>query len=241
MRAALLIARRELSGYLMTFSGYVIIAAMLGLDALMFNAWAIGEGSKRSAEVLSQFFYLTFGTTLVASIFISMRLLAEERQTGTLALLYSSPVKDAEIVLGKFFSGLAFLILFLAATAFMPALIFVNGKVSFGQIAAGYLGLVLAGSACLAIGVFGSALAKSQIIAAISSACMVVALLICWLLSRVTERPLKEIFKSLALYQDHFPPFQQGLIHVRDVVYYLALTYVALFAATRVLEARRWR
>ncbi len=89
MRAALLIARRELSGYLMTFSGYVIIAAMLGLDALMFNAWAIGEGSKRSAEVLSQFFYLTFGTTLVASIFISMRLLAEERQTGTLALLYS--------------------------------------------------------------------------------------------------------------------------------------------------------
>ena len=123
----------------------------------------------------------------------------------------------------------------------MPLLIFVNGKVSFGHIAAGYLGLLLLGSATLAIGTFGSALARTQVLAAIFSGCIVVALIVSWLLGKVTERPLNDIFVALALHGRHFPPFQAGAIHLRDVVYYLVVTYVALFAATRVLEARRWR
>jgi ABC-2 type transport system permease protein len=61
------------------------------------------------------------------------------------------------------------------------------------------------------------------------------------LLSAATDRPLKELFMALALYARHFPPFQTGQIHLRDVVYYVALTYVALFAAIRVMEARRWK
>jgi len=237
----LLIARRELAAYLKTFSGYVIIAAILAVDGLLFNAFALGGPSKRSAEVLSLFFYFSSGTTIVASIFISMRLLAEERQSGTLALLYSSPVKDWEIVLGKFLSALAFLAILTLATSFMPLLVMVNGKVSLGHIAVGYLGLLLLGSACLAIGTFGSALARNQVLAAIISGCLVVGLLTSWLVARVTERPLSDVFSALALYQQHFVPFQSGLIHVRDVVYYLLVTYVALFSATRVLEARRWR
>src|SRR5262249_25757791 len=75
---------------------------VLAIDGLLFNAFAVGGGSKRSSEVLSLFFYFSAGTTMVASVFISMRLLAEERQAGTLNLLYSSPVRDGEIVLGKF-------------------------------------------------------------------------------------------------------------------------------------------
>ena len=73
------------------------------------------------------------------------------------------------------------------------------------------------------------------------SAGLVVGLIIAWLLARVTEHPINRIFEALALYHRHFPPFQVGIIHLRDVVYYLALTYFALFGATRVLEARRWR
>lgn len=237
----LLIARRELAAYLRTFNGYVIIAAVLAVDGLLFNAFALGGPSKRSAEVLSLFFYFSSGTTIIASVFISMRLLAEERQSGTLALLYSSPVKDREIVLGKFLSALAFLSILTLATFFMPLLVMVNGKVSFGHIAAGYLGLLLLGSACLAVGTFGSSLAKNQVLAAIASGCMLVALLVSWLLARVTERPLADVFSAMALHGQHFQPFQSGLVHVRDVVYYLLVTYVALFAATRVLEARRWR
>ncbi|MFY2556745.1 ABC transporter permease [Corallococcus terminator] len=238
---ALLIARRELSSYLRTLSGYVVIAVILALNGLFFNAYALGGASKRSAEVLSQFFYYSSGFTIVASVFISMRLLAEERQTGTLPLLYSSPLRDRDIVLGKFLAGLAFLSLYVLCTLYMPVLVLVNGKVSFGHVAAGYLGLLLLGSASLAVGTFGSALARNQLLAAITSAVMLVALILCWLLARITEQPLADVFSAMSLWNQHFPPFQSGLIHVRDVVYYLVVTYVALFAATRVLEARRWR
>lgn len=241
MSQILLIARRELAAYLRTWSGYVIIAVVLMLDGLLFNAFALGGGAKRSSEVISQFFYFSSGMTMGAAVFIAMRLLAEERQTGTIALLYSSPIRDVEIVLGKFLSALAFLALLTALTFFMPLLVMVNGKISMGHVMAGYFGLLLLGAASLAIGTFGSALARNQVLAVILSAVMLVALLVCWILANVTERPLNEIFTALALHGRHFDPFQKGIVHVRDVVYYLAVTWVALFAATRVVEARRWR
>lgn len=241
MKAALLIARRELGAYLRSMLGYIIMAGVLLVDGLLFNAYALGGSDKRSAEVLSLFFYFSSGTTMVASILISFRLLAEERQTGTINLLYSSPVRDGEIVLGKFISALVFLGVITLVTVFMPLLVMVHGKVSLGHIAGGYLGLLLLGSASLALGTLGSALTRSQVLAAILSGCMLVALLVAWLLGHVTERPLSEIFTNLALHGVHFRPFQAGVVHLRDVVYYLAVTYVALFASTRVLEARRWR
>jgi ABC-2 type transport system permease protein len=117
----------------------------------------------------------------------------------------------------------------------------VHGKLSIGHVAAGYLGLLLLGSAALAIGTLGSTLARSQVLAAILSGLMVVGLIIIWLLGGVTERPLNDVFFALALWGRHFPPFQAGIIHLRDVIYYLAVTYFALFVAVRVLEARRWR
>jgi len=240
--AAWLIARRELGAYLRTMSGYVIAAAVLFVNGILFNAFALGSQHDRlSTEVLGQFFYFSSGTTMIASVFLSMRLLAEERQTGTMALLASSPVRERDIVLGKFFSAFAFLALITLAGVFMPLLIVVNGKLSLGHVAAGYLGLLLLGGATLAIGTLGSTLARSQVLAAIVSGLMVVGLIIIWLLGSVTERPLDEIFFALALWGRHFPPFQAGIVHLRDVVYYLAVAYFALFVSIRVLEARRWR
>jgi len=240
--STLLIARRELAAYLRTLSGYIIAAAVLLVDGILFNAFALGaQQDKHSAEVLSDFFYFSSGTTMIAAVFLSMRLIAEERQTGTLVLLTSSPVRDREIILGKFFSSLAFLAMITLATAFMPALIMINGKLSIGQVAAGYLGLLLLGSAALAIGTLGSTLARSQVLAAILSGAMLVGLIVVWLLAGVSERPLNEVFLALALWGRHFPPFQAGVINLRDVAYYLLVTYFALFAATRVLEARRWQ
>jgi ABC-2 type transport system permease protein len=241
MSATLLIARRELGGYFRSMTGYVIAGLMLLVEGLLFNAFVLSAGEMLSAEVLSNYFYISFGVTVIASVFISMRLVAEERQTGTLVLLTSSPVQDWQIVLGKYLSALGFLAIVTAATIYIPGLIFVNGKVSIGHLAAGYLGLILVGSATLAIGVFGSALARNQVLAAIYSGVIVVSILIAHLMARVTDRPLKELFMSLALYARHFPPFQTGAIHIRDVVYYVAVTYVALFAAVRVMEARRWK
>ncbi|MFZ5468831.1 MAG: ABC transporter permease [Myxococcota bacterium] len=240
MKSVLLIARRELSAYLRTMSGYLIIAGVLFVDGLFFNFFALKGTAKPSSEVLSDFFYYSSGLTMFCAVLLSMRLLAEERQSGTIALLYSSPVRDAEIVLGKYLSALGFLAVFLAATLYMPLLIWSYGKVSWGHVAAGYLGLFLLGSATLAIGTFGSALTKSQVLAAILSGCMVVSLVVCWLAAQATERPLAEIFTAMAVY-GHFKPFEQGLVHLRHVAYFLVVTYVGLFAATRVLEARRWR
>lgn len=239
--AVSLIAKRELSSYLKTMSGYVIIAGVLAADGLLFNGYALSAGNLKSAEVLSNFFFFSSGVIMVASVFISMRLIAEERQTGTVALLYSSPVRDSEIVLGKYLSALAFLALMTMVTLYMPALILVNGKVSWGHVTAGYLGLFLLGSACVAVGVFGSALARTQVLAGIGTGCMIVALLVSWWIAQKMERPLSDVFSTLALHGEHFRPFQAGIVHTRDIVYYLAVTYFALFAATRTMEARRWR
>ena len=242
MSAILLIARRELSGYFRSWTGYVIIAAVLMLDGLLFNAFALGSGmDRRSSDVLAQFFYFSSGVTMTASVFISMRLLAGERESGTVNLLYSSPVRDYEIVVGKFLSALGFLAVLLLASLYMPLMVMVAGKISLGHVFVGYLGLFLLGSAAIAIGTLGSALTRSQILSVILSAVMVVALLTIWWVGRITDRPLSTIFENLALWQIHFQPFMQGIIHLRDVVFYLAITYVALFSATRVLEARRWR
>src|SRR5262245_23190982 len=147
MTATLLIARRELCAYFRSMTGYVIAGLVLLIDGLLFNAFVLSAGEMYSAEVLSNFFYISFGTTVIASVFISMRLIAEERQTGTLVLLTSSPVHDWEIVLGKYLSALAFLALMTLATVYMPGLIFLHGTISLGHMVAGYLGLRLLGNA----------------------------------------------------------------------------------------------
>jgi ABC-2 type transport system permease protein len=239
--ATWLIFKRELGGYTRTISGYIIVALALFIDGILFNALALSAGEQRSGAVLAQFFFLTSGITMIAAVFLSMRLLAEEKQTGTLVLLTSSPVRDWEIVLGKFFAAWAFMGIMMVLTVFMPALIMVNGKISVGQVVVGYLGLMLLGGAALALGTLGSALARSQVLAAIISAVLVVGLILMWMVARVTEHPLNQVFEHLALYHKHFTTFQVGTLHLRDVVYYLALIYFALFCATRVLEARRWR
>jgi ABC-2 type transport system permease protein len=241
VRNIALLIRRELAAYLRSPMGYIIVAAVLCIDGLLFNVFALGGTPKLSAEVLELFFYFSSGTTMIASIFLSMRLLAEEKQTGTLTLLFTSPVRESEIVLGKFFSALIFFCLMTLLTVYMPLLIFVNGKVSMGHIFGGYLGLILLGAAAISIGLFGSAVAKSQIIAAVTSGGLVVALLLFWLLGQVTEPPIRDVTTYLALYNKHFIPFQQGVLNTRDVIYYLSLTYMFLLLATHVLQARRWR
>ena len=241
MKNIALLCRRELAAYLKSPMGYIIVAAVLAIDGLLFNVYALGGTPKLSAEVLELFFYFSSGTTMIASVFLSMRLIAEERQTGTLTLLFTSPVKDHEIVLGKFFSALIFFCIMTLLSLYMPLLIFVNGKVSLGHIFGGYLGLILLGASSLAIGLFGSALGKSQIIAAVTSGGLVVALLLFWLLGSVTENPIRDVAAYMALHGKHFLPFQQGLLNTRDVVYYLSVTYVFLLLTTHVLQARRWR
>jgi ABC-2 type transport system permease protein len=241
MRHVLLIARRELQAYLTTPLGYIIAAAVLLIEGLLFNWLVLGGEPKPSTVVLESFFYIASGTVMIASVFLSMRLIAEERQTGSLVLLMTSPASERAIVLGKWLAALAFLALINVVSLYMPLLIFVHGHVSVGHIACGYLGLLLLGGAALAIGLLGSALTRYQVLAVILSALMLVFMLAAWLGSNVSDPPLDQLFQHLALYNKHFIPFQRGVLGLSHVVYYFSVTFFFLLAAIKVLEARRWR
>ena len=240
MSAVLLIARREVYAYLRSPLGFSIIAAALLIEGLWFHLNALTR-PLLSAEVLQEFFNGASGVTMVAAIVLSMRLLAEERQAGSITLLNTAPVRDLEIVLGKFLSAFLVIALLTALSVYMPLLILVNGKVSLGHVAVGYAGLLLLGGAVTAIGLFASALARSQVIAAIVGAAVLVVLLLLWLAARAVEPPLNTFLARLALHHENFRPFMQGVLELRSVVFYLAVTYFFLLAATKTLEARRWR
>jgi len=236
-----IIARRELGGYFRTPSGYLIAAATLIVQGLLFNTRALGTGARLSSQVLIDFLRDSSGTTTVAAVLLTMRLFAEERQSGTLVLLFTSPVREAEIVLGKYVSAFIVLALLVLSSVYLPALIFVNGKVSLGHIAAGYLGLLLLGSAVLALGVLGSALARTQLMAGVLATVFIFVLFLAWALSRVVDPPLSTLIAHFSLYEKHFFPFMRGLVQLSDIIYYVSLTYLALFAATRVIQSQRWQ
>ena len=242
MGATGVIFRREIGAYLRSPMGYVVAAVVLLLDGLLFYAQALGPaaGERLSGQVLAGFFYNASGLTAVAAVALSIRLVAEERQAGTQVLLDTSPVRDWEIVAGKFLSALAFLSGITVATLYMPLMILVNGRVSISQVAVGYLGLILLGSAVLAIGLFASSLTRQQVLAAATASVITGTLFLFWPLSQIVGPPLSRVFAALAIHGRHFSGFQSGLLHLRDVVYYLALTYVFLLAAVKVMEAKRW-
>jgi ABC-2 type transport system permease protein len=242
MRAVNVIFRRELADYLKSLMGYIVAAAVLLVDGLLFYAQALGPaaGERLSGEVLGQFFYTTSGLVAIAAVALSVRLIAEERQSGTLVLLSTSPVREWEIVLGKFLSAFAFLGGITLVSIYMPLLVMVNGKIAFGQIVVGYLGLLLIGSACLAIGVFATSMTRHQLLAVAVGAALTGAMFLMYPLSQVLEPPLSGVFAGLALHHRHFGGFQSGILHVRDVFYYGAVTYFFLLLATKTMEAKRW-
>jgi ABC-2 type transport system permease protein len=241
MRPILLVAKRELLGYLRSPFGYIVLAAMLLIDGLLFYGFALTGGPRLSADVLRDFFFYSSGTTAVASVLLSMRLFAEERQTGTLVLLTTSPLREAEVVLGKFLAAFGFIGLMTSLTVYMPLLIFVHGKVSVGHILVGYLGLLMIGAATLAIGLFASALAPTQVLAAIVGAAILGALYLLWIVARVTDPPISSFLAAAALHNEQFRPFMTGIVDAGNVTYYVGVTATFLLAATKTLEARRWR
>lgn len=239
MRETLLVARRELATYLNTTWGWVILAMVLLIDGLLFNAFALTEAPRYSADVLEDFFFFSSGTTMIAGVLLSMRLIAEERQSGTLVLLETAPVTEAQIILGKFLGAFGFLAVITLATVYMPILIEVNGKIGWEQIATGYLGLLGLGASAVAIGTFGSALARNQLSAAVIGAVMLVMMLLGWLLARITESPISDVLAYGALFDRHFQPFMRGRVNTESIVFYTTVVFAFLMMATHVLQSRR--
>lgn len=241
MSGTLLVARRELSAYLRSPLGYVVAAAALLIEGIWFQTQALGAGARLSSEVLLKFFDGTAVITMIAALILSMRLVAGERESGTLILLRTAPIRDGEIIIGKFLAAFSLVTLMTAVSVYMPLLIFVNGKVSVGHILVGYAGVLLLGAASLAVGLFASALAGSQIISVLLGAAILATLSLLFLIARITEPPLNDLVSALNLYPLNQKPFLNGVLRLENVLYYVAVAYFFLLAAAHTLKARRWR
>lgn len=240
MREAWLIASRELAAYLKSPLGYIVAAAALFIDGLLFNTFAL-SAEAQSAEVLRAFFYFSSGLVMTASVLLSMRSFAEERQSGTLVLLFTAPVREWQVVLGKFLAAFGMLVFLVLLSLYLPALIFVNGRVSLGHVFAGYLGLLALGACTTAMGVFASAMTRSQVLAAVLSAGIIVTFLLCWKLADITSAPISDAIGYLALFDKHFyPTFTKGLVNAKDLFFFAALSFLFLTGTSKVLAARRW-
>jgi ABC-2 type transport system permease protein len=170
---------------------------------------------------------------------ITMRLLAEEKRSGTAELLFTYPLTDWAVILGKFLAGLLVYLIFLAFTLAYPLIFASLGKLDWGPVATGYLGLILLGASCLALGLFASSVTENQIIAAVAAFAM---LLLLWLIGWQQElgTPGAQFFVAISLL-DHFENLLKGVIDTRDLVYFLSFIYFFLFLTKRQLESRRWR
>jgi ABC-2 type transport system permease protein len=241
MRAISIIYRRELGAFLRSPFAWVIAAILLLFGGILFQAHAMA-GEQLSAMVLERYFWLMSGVVMFAGVLLSFRLIAEERQTHSMVLLTTSPVRDTEIVIGKFLAALTFLAIFLALSFYMPLLIKVNGKVTFGQVLVGYLGLFLLGAAVLAIGVFASALAKNQLIAAVVAAAIVAVMVVLFPLAKRLDPPVRDVLKEVDMWWIHFQTgFMRGVFNLKDFIYYIAVIYFFLLLSVKTLEAKRWQ
>jgi ABC-2 type transport system permease protein len=235
-----LIAKREFLAYFRGPLASVIIASALLIDGIYFYWKGLSERTL-SATALSEFIWVAGGTAYLAGLVIAMRLIAEERQTGSFTLINTAPIRDWEIVAGKYLSAMAVVTLKTLLTVYMPLLLFVNGKVSVGHIVVGYTGILLYGAAGTAIGLFGSAIARSQVVAIIIGLALSGAMVMLWMIAKATDPPINTFLAGMALHHQNYHPFQAGRLELRGVAYYLAVAWFFLVASTKVLEARRWR
>lgn len=241
MRATSIIYRRELLGYLRSPISWVIAAVLLLAQGIFFQAWAL-RGEQFSAIVLERYFFIASFVIGAAGIIFSFRLIAEERQNHSMVLLTTSPVRDFEIVLGKFFAALTFLTITLLLSVYMPILIKVNGKITGSQIFVGYIGLFLFGGVSLAIGMFASALTRHQFLALVIGAMLLIVLGNVFQLASKLDAPVRPVVEQLDLWWVRFQSsFMKGIFNLKDVIFYVCMTYFFLLLAVKTLEAKRWQ
>jgi ABC-2 type transport system permease protein len=171
---------------------------------------------------------------------ISMRLFSEEKFSGTIELLMTSPVRDLEVILGKWLGALTLYASLLAVSALNLGLLFFYGRPDWKPILVGYLGLLLQGGCLLAIGAFISTMTRNQIVAALITFDLCLLL---WVLDWVSSYEAAGWARVMAYVSvlTHFEPFSKGVLDSKDVIFYLSMIFLGLFLTSRSLESLRWR
>lgn len=201
---------------------------------------ALGQGLNASQWIVSPLFRDIAVTMLLLMPATTMRLFSEEKKTGTIELLFSYPIRDWELLLGKFLAALALYAAMLGISLLDVAMLGSFARLEWGLIVSGYIGLLLLGMAFLGLGILASALTENQVVAAVGAFGV---LLLLWVIGWSAEAAgptLGPILSHLSII-NHYDSFAKGTIESRDVIYYLNFTLLCLFLTLRSLESKRWR
>jgi ABC-2 type transport system permease protein len=240
------VASRELRCYFLSPLGYVVLAVFLLMQGVVFWLFIsfLSQPNAPPGAVMQYFFggtILFWIALLGVAAAATMRLIAEERRSGTMEPLMTAPVTHTDVVLGKYLASLGFY-----AALWLPTLVYVailrgyaEARPEWGPIASGYLGTLLEGGAFLAVGCLASSLTRNQLVAFILGFVFAWVLLLVGVLENVTQSAaLKSVFHYVNLFRQ-MDDFGRGIVDTRHIVFLLSLTGFALFATVKVLEARR--
>jgi ABC-2 type transport system permease protein len=243
MRNIWTIAKREFGLYFSTPIAYfVAIFIMLILGFLFYNnlLGAMMQQYAPGVEIVLNPFVtlLLFGTPA-----LTMRLIADEERMGTIELLLTAPVRDGELVVGKWLGGFLFLLVLVAITLIFPFFLnlITDPGIDQGILVSGYLGILLICASLVAIGVAVSAFFSNQIAAFFVTLLVVMALWLIGTPARVLGATGSNLLTYLDFSEHFYPTLYQGIINLADIVYYLSVTALALFIGTVAVEVRRWR
>jgi len=254
MRNVLTIWRKEMRSYFVSPIAYLLLTMFALIFGFFFwNALGYFVLMGMESQMCGQMFPMNLNEEVIrpllsnASVIglffipmITMRLFAEEKRTGTIELLVTSPIRDTEIIIGKWLAALTLYATMLLFTALNFAFLFKYGNPDWKPLAIGYLGLLLQAGGLLAIGTFISTLTKNQIIA--GAATFGVCLLL-WVLEWVSGYETAAWAKVLAYMSviTHFESFAKGVLDMKDAIFYLTVIFVGLFFTARSMESLRWR
>jgi ABC-2 type transport system permease protein len=230
------IYRREIRSYFQSPVAYVVIVVFLAIvgwfftsDLFLFNLASLRIGLFDRIPLVFLFFVPA----------ITMRLLAEEKKSGTLELLATRPVRDVEIVLGKFFAAWTLLAAALAPTLIYLITLSALGSPDPGPVITGYLGLLLMGGVYIAIGIFASSITENQIVAFIVSLLIILALFMADKVLVFVPPAVASTLEFISI-DYHFENIARGVIDSRNLIYFGSVLGFALLLATTSLERRKW-
>jgi len=236
---------RELRAYFFSPLAYVVLFFLLVANGVIFAIIVgyLNDPLAPAGRPFDFFFnnFVFWAMQLFGAPVLTMRLLAEERRSGSIEVLMTAPVTEGQVVAGKYLAAFVFYLFLWLPTVAYAVVIDRFGDVDWGTIAAGYLGIALVGALFLSIGVFGSALSKNQIVAAIITfALNLLVFMIVFLTNLVNDPKLKDLLAHLSI-AEHMDEFSKGIVDTRRLVFYLSATLFFLWVASRTLEDKKWR
>jgi ABC-2 type transport system permease protein len=231
----LLITAREVRSFFTGSLAYVVVFFLLGFSGIFFTMaiWS----PRPQADVGIVLVPLVF-LTLMASPLLTMNTLAQEKATGTIELLMTRPVRDSEVVIGKYLSVMSLLLITVVISLVFPLFIGLFGKPDWGRVISGYLGLVLSGGVFLALGLLASALVRTQVAAALVGYCLTLVVWVVGFVYMLAKGGWAEAARQASVYE-HVQQMLQGVIESRSLVFFASAIVLAIFLSIRAVENRR--